>query len=104
MREVLEPFIVREEPERNLALIVYGDGSADVYVGDDGIMANHISGEQPWELLVQGASAADWVIMPVGCPICLTNETQQDDLPAEIREEVAVVATGAELLKVIRSQ
>lgn len=103
MRQVLEPFIVREEPDHRFALVEYGDGTIDVYLSDDGMMANHISGEEPWELLVRGAAVAGWVIMPVGCPTCLTEEAQRADLPAGLREDVVVVATGAGLLRVIRS-
>lgn len=38
MRRVLEPFIVREEPD--VAEVRYGD----IYLSDGGMMANHISG------------------------------------------------------------
>ncbi|MDP9904802.1 hypothetical protein [Arthrobacter bambusae] len=103
MREVLAPFIVREEPDSRCLLIEYGDGTADVYLADDGMMANHISGEQPWELVVKGAAGAGWVIMPVGCPTCLTEEAQRADLPESIREDAVVTATGADLLRAIRS-
>jgi hypothetical protein len=46
MRQVLEPFIVREESQSHFALVEYGDGSADVYLDSDGMMANHVSGER----------------------------------------------------------
>ena len=103
MRQILEPFIVREEPEHHFSLVECGDGSADVYLEEDGMMANHVSGEKPWSLLVEGARAADWVIMPVGCPTCITNEDQRAQLPAGVNEDVALVTTGDELLRVIRS-
>jgi hypothetical protein len=47
-----------------------GDGEADIYLHDAGMMANHIEGRDRWDLLVQGAKAANWVIIPVGCPTC----------------------------------
>jgi hypothetical protein len=103
MRQVLDPFIVSEEPEHSFLLVEYGDGSADVYLGGDHMMANHITGEKPWELLVEGARAAGWVIMPVGCTTCLTDEAQRIHLPEGLTEDVALVATGEELLRVIRS-
>jgi hypothetical protein len=103
MRQVLQPFIVREEPEHHFALVEYGDGSADVYLDGDSMMANHISGEQPWELLVEGARAADWVILPVGCPTCITDEAQRVHLPKGLDEDVVLVSTGDEFLQVIRS-
>ena len=57
MLAVLRPFIVREDPESSYRQIVYGNGEAEVYLRDDGMMANHVSGTEPWELLVQGARA-----------------------------------------------
>jgi hypothetical protein len=103
MRQVLDPFIVREEPEHSFLLVEYGDGSADLYLDGDHMMANHITGKKPWELLVEGAQAAGWVIMPVGCPTCLTDESQRIHLPEGLNKDVALVATGEELLQVIRS-
>jgi hypothetical protein len=79
------------------------DGSADVYgVGGDSLMVNHASGEHVWDLLVAAAMAADWVIMPVGCPTCVISEKQIDHLPEELHDGVAVVASGAQLLGLMR--
>ena len=104
MRRILEPFIVREEPDHRFVLVEYGDGSADVYLGDGGgMMANHISGERPWDLLVEGARAADWVILPVGYPTCITDESQRGHLPDGLDEDIVLVSSGDELLRVIRS-
>ncbi len=103
MRAVLEPFVVREKPDYQFLHIGYQDGTADVYLGDDGMMANHISGRDPWDLLVTGARAAEWVIMPVGCAVCITEESQRSHLPPDLDEEVALVLTGADLLSVIES-
>jgi hypothetical protein len=102
MRQVLDRFIVREEPEHSFLLVEYGDGSADIYLDGDNMMANHITGET-WELLVEGARAAGWVIMPVGCTTCLTDEAQRIHLPDGLNEDVELVATGEDLLRVIRS-
>lgn len=66
-------------------------------------MANHISRERPWELLVRGAQAAGWVILPVGCPTCITDEAQRDHLPEGLDADVVMVKTGEDLLRVIRS-
>lgn len=103
MRQVLQPFIVREEPEDHFALVEYGDGSAHVYLDGDGMMANHIAGERPWELLVEGARTAGWVILPVGCPVCITDNAQRRHLPEGLGEDARFVATGEDLLRVIRS-
>ncbi|MEI8408834.1 MULTISPECIES: hypothetical protein [unclassified Kribbella] len=101
MRAVLAPFIVREEPQRRFTLVEYGDGSANVYLDGDSMMANCVSGTDPWHLLVQGALESGWVIMPVGCPTCITDEGQRLHLPEELRDDVAVVTSGADLLAVI---
>jgi hypothetical protein len=103
MRRVLEPFIVSEEPDNDFALIKYGDGGADVYLDGDHMMANHVTGHRTWDLLVEGAQEAGWVIMPVGCPTCITDEAQRPHLPEGLNEQVEVVRCGADLLKVIRS-
>ena len=103
MRRVLDPFVLREEPERSFLLVEYGDGSADVYLDGDGMMVNHITGQKPWELLVEGARAAEWVVMPAGCPTCLTDEAQRIHLPEGLNDDVALVATGGDLLRVIRA-
>lgn len=80
-----------------------GDGAADVYLHDGGMMANHISGRDPWHLLVQGARAANWVIIPVGCPTCLTQPGQMEELPEGLDSDVVVVETSAHLQAVIDS-
>jgi len=66
MRNVLAPYIKRQEPRHSFLEIEVGDGTADVYLDDDGMMANHITGQDPWDLLVTGAAVAGWVVLPVG--------------------------------------
>lgn len=102
MREVLLPFIVREEPEHSFALVEIGDGTADVYLSPDAMRADHVAGEQPWDLLVRGAKAAGWAIMPVGCPVCVTDEFDRSHLPEGLGDEAILVTTGKELPRVIR--
>jgi hypothetical protein len=103
MRDVLATCIKREEPRHTFLEIEVGDGTADVYLNDDGMLANHITGRDPWDLLVKGAAAAGWVILPVGCPTCLTHEDQEHDLPDELREGAVIVRSGADLLGVIET-
>jgi hypothetical protein len=103
MRQVLAAHIVREEPEHNFALIETGDGSADVYLGTSSMLANYIGGDEIWDLLVDGATAARWVILPVGCPTCITDESQRSHLPEDLGQDVVLVRTGAELSAVIQS-
>ncbi|MFJ5955383.1 hypothetical protein ACIQC5_05420 [Paenarthrobacter sp. NPDC092416] len=103
MRQTLQPFIVREDPERGFARVEYGAGSFDAYLGDDTLLANHIVGDKPWDLLVEGARAAEWVILPVGCPPCVTDESQRVHLPEGLDQDVVMVSSGEELLQKIRS-
>ncbi|ONI69083.1 hypothetical protein BWI15_20825 [Kribbella sp. ALI-6-A] len=102
MRDVLRPFVVREEPEHHLAVVEYGGGTADVYLDGDHMMVSRVLGDQPWDLLVEGARAADWVILPVGCPTCITDEEQRGHLPDGLDKDVALISSGVELLRVIR--
>jgi hypothetical protein len=101
MREVLAPHI-SEEYERFFRVRV-GDGESDIYVHDGGMMANHIEGSDPWDLLVRGAKEANCVIIPTGCPTCLTQPGQMEELPEGLDEDVVIVETGADLLAAIES-
>lgn len=102
MRAVLAPHVVKED-ESFLRLRI-GDGQADIYLMGDGMMANHVSGQDPWDVLVKAAQAANWVIMPLGCPTCLTQPGQREELPEGLDDEVVVVETGADLRAVIESR
>jgi hypothetical protein len=55
------------------------------------------------DLLVLGARAANWVIIPVGCPTCLTLPGQMEELPEALDKDVVVIETGADLRAVIES-
>jgi hypothetical protein len=102
MRSVLAPHITREDPRQSFAQVVFGDGGADVYLSNDSMLANHIAGERPWDLLVEGAKAAGWAIMPVGCPALITDESDRAHLPDGLGEDAVVVLTGEDILRVIR--
>lgn len=104
MRQVLQPFMVRQEPEHNFFLVEYGGGSADVYLDGDDMMVNHVSGTAPWDLLVEGARQAGWVIMPTGCSSCITDEAQRAHLPEGLDDDVVLVRSGEELLSAIGSR
>jgi hypothetical protein len=103
MRRVLESFITSEDRDHHFARIELDDGGADVYLDGDDMMANHVAGQRIWDLLVEGALQAGWVIMPVGCPVCITDEAQRRHLPEGLTEEVKVVLNGDDLLTVIKS-
>jgi hypothetical protein len=79
-----------------------GDGTADVYMGD-GMMVNHVSGDDPWDLLVTGAKAANWVILPLDGPTCLTVPGQREELPEGLEKDTVRVESVADLRAVITS-
>lgn len=101
MRQVFAPHVV--EQSGSFFRLRIGDGEADVSLSDDGMMANHISGRDPWRVLLSGAQAANWVIMPMDRPTCLTQPGQRDELPEELQDDVVFVETAEELLAVIES-
>jgi hypothetical protein len=102
MREVLARHISKEDGP--FLQVLVGDGEAHIQLHDSRMMANHISGRDPWDLLVQGARAANWVIRPAGGPIFLTQPGQLEELPAGLYDDVVVVESGADLLAVIESR
>lgn len=51
--------------------------------------------------MVDVAKAAGWVIMPVGCPVCVMREDMIGELPAELQDDAVVIRSGAELLDVV---
>jgi len=99
MRDALAPHVITSTG--STLHIRYGDGAADIFISEDGMMANHISGRDPWQLLVTGAQAANWVILPLDRPVCLTAPDQRDDLPDELADNVVFVASGDDLLRVV---
>lgn len=100
MLEVMAPHVISQEGAHFLQ-VRFGDGEADLYLSEDGMMANHISGRDPWQLLVAGAEAANWVILPLDGPVCLTAPGQREELPDELTDHVVFVGSGADLLEVI---
>lgn len=101
MRKVLHPFVKREEPQHNFVAVECRGASADVYFVENSMLVQHVSDQRMWDLLVRGAREADWVILPTGCPPCITAESQRLHLPAELEEDARLVQSGTELLRVI---
>ena len=99
MEGVLRPHVTASQG--SFMRVEVGDGGADVYLSDDSMMANHISGQDVWDLLVRGAQAANWVILPMDCPTCLTAPGQLEQLPEGLDENTIAVTTGVELKTVI---
>lgn len=79
MRRVLDPHASRKS--RSHWHISFGDGQAEVDLSDDGIIASQVTGRDPWDLLVRGAQAANWVIIPMDCPTCLTQPGSARSFP-----------------------
>lgn len=47
------------------------------------------------------AEAAGYVIMPVGCPVCIVSEDMRAGLPEEFRAAAVVVESGRDILSVL---
>ncbi|MCP3882990.1 MAG: hypothetical protein GY701_32020 [Sulfitobacter sp.] len=80
------------------------DGSADLYGYDNlasGFMVNYVSGDLTWDLIVRAARASDLVILPVGCPACVTSEASYGHLPTDLSENAVLVSDGAGLRSLI---
>jgi hypothetical protein len=94
---VLEP-LVRERAE-GWARIVTADGEADVYMSDpaSGLMVNHASGRDVWDVMFELARATGFVVMPIGCGTCVVDESSKADLPDGVPEPIVLIASGADL-------
>jgi hypothetical protein len=76
------------------------DGSAAVY----GLMFNNVDGETAWDVIYAVAVAGEWVVMPVGCPVCVISDDQIVTLPEGLDDPAPIrVSSGAEILAAIRS-
>ena len=62
------------------------------------MLVNHITGRDPWHLLLGGARAANRATMPMDSSTCLTRPGQQEELPDELQDDVVFVETVTELL------
>ena len=98
LRAFLRPSL--ENPQR----VEHPGGSAEIYgISDSGMMATHVAGgEEIWDLLVSTARAANWTIMPVGCPVCVFTTEMEAALPEGLGVGgVEIIESGADLLRVI---
>lgn len=85
------------------ATLTTGDGGADCYGIDSGsLMVNHCEGDEIWDLLVAVAEAGGLTIVAHGLPTCVTDPTQVAELPTALRDDVAVVRSGADLRRLLR--
>lgn len=88
--------------------IVTADGSAAVYgatdVPQEGLMFNHVDGDLAWDVIFDAAVAGDWVIMPVGVPVCIVRDEQRRAVPDELKDVgIVLVRSGRELREVVTS-
>ncbi|AYY11688.1 hypothetical protein EF847_02045 [Actinobacteria bacterium YIM 96077] len=98
---VLERYLA-DPPAGGYTEIITRDGRADVYGLDgDGLMINHAEGRDVFELMFQVSKAAGYVIMPVGSPTCVLDESMIPHLPEVLRHDAVVVSSGDDLLRVI---
>jgi hypothetical protein len=86
--------------------IVTHDGDAEVYGIDDdplnGLMFSNVDGDSAWDVIYAVADAANWVVMPVGCPICVLSEDFIETIPEELLEPgVVIVESGEDILRVV---
>ena len=103
LAQLLTPHLVETGHDSRLR---FADGDAAIYGLENlgsGFMVSHVSGEQAWDFLADVARQAGLAIMPVGCPVAVIGECLLDDLPDELRDDELVVASGAQLLDLIRS-
>lgn len=104
VRALLDPHVVRVDLDHGFARLVFGDGEADLYGWTTltrGFMVNHVSGTDPWRLLVDVARAANLTVLPVGCPVSVTDAIALEHLPAELRTAAVVLGTRDALLEVV---
>lgn len=103
VRAILDPILSTSGIEFTTA-----DGSADVFGLEDdvidGLMCNHVAGGAAWDVIYAVAVAGDWVIMPVGCPVCVISDEQIATLPKGLGDPASTrVNSGAKILDAIRS-
>jgi hypothetical protein len=107
VRAVVAPYIT-ESGQSGFARLVTTDGGADLYGYNDlesGFMVNHISGHEAWDIVVQVAAASGLVVMPVGCPVALTDQDSFEHLPDALRSgEVAIVTSGSQLVDLVQER
>jgi len=83
---------------------VTADGEGDIYGLDDndqGLVINHATGRQIWQLIVDVARAAGYAVLPVGCPVCVVDEVMIGHLPDQLRQNAVLVRDGGDLERAV---
>jgi hypothetical protein len=104
MSAVLEPLL--EERGDSWARIRTSDGDADVYGIDDpasGLMVNHASGREIWNVLFELGRTAGLAVMPVGCGTFVFSDDALSHLPDGVPEPIRIPTSGDALLRAVES-
>jgi hypothetical protein len=64
-------------------------------------MFTHAAGRHIWDLVYEIARAANWVIIPVGCPTCVPAAEMVAHVPDELCADALVVNSGEDVLHAI---
>jgi hypothetical protein len=88
--------------DSDMSNLTTGDGSAAVYGFEssevNGLMLNHVAGDEAWQVIFDTAVAADWVVMPVGGPVCIVSEDQRSSVPEDLEDgAIVLIRSGDEL-------
>jgi hypothetical protein len=100
---IVTPFLAGAASD-GVGWIVTADGEADIYGlgnNDQGLMINHATGRQIWQLIVDVARAAGYAVLPVGCPVCVVDEVMIGHLPDELRPDAVLVHDGGDLERAV---
>lgn len=101
VRRYLEPLL--DAPNH----IVITDGESELYGLENdpvtGLMFTHTSGKAMGDVIYQAAVLGGWVVYPVGCPVCITNEAQASSLIPELVAKYGyrLARSGADIWDVI---
>ena len=101
--EVLRPFIAQEDPASSYRQVVYGNGQADFYLLDDGMMANHVSGTDSVGMSGPREPGGRMGHPVRGLPHAPYHGGHRNHLLGGLDEGVVVVVAGADLLRMITS-
>jgi hypothetical protein len=102
---VLGPLI--QERGDGWARLGTSDGGADVYGIHDptsGLMVNHASGHEIWNVLFKVGRAAGLAAMPLGRGTFVFSEDALSDLPDGVPEPITILTSGDELLRAVESE
>lgn len=82
--------------------VVTSDGSSEISGLDDlatGLSFNRLKGNVIWDVIHTVATIAYWVVIPIGCPVCVIDPEQAATLPPELVNDTSyrLVRSGADI-------